>query len=159
MKGECDGKAETKFPRFDIAGPHPIFCKYRKRRAQKEQTCLIFFFIPIFCCPNGDHPGQGKRHAAPVSGAIPPACFLSLPGCGGKLSSFGGIYVIQNMLVCLFLNSVSVLLGGYIFLNSCMDEKYIMRFNPRTHVGCDHYEKICLNISYLSSIFCERWIY
>jgi hypothetical protein len=60
VKGERDGKAETKFPGFDIAEPHPIFCKYRKRRAQKEQTCLIFFFIPIFCCPNGIIPVKGK---------------------------------------------------------------------------------------------------
>ena len=38
MKGERDSKAETKFARFDMAEPYPIFYKYTKSRS-------IFVFL------------------------------------------------------------------------------------------------------------------
>lgn len=65
-----------------------------------------FFLYPHFLLPERDHPGQGKRHAAPVSGAIPPACFLSLPGRGE-----GSLVVTVISVACLAKIRIKVGMG------------------------------------------------
>jgi len=44
VKGERDGKTETKFPVFDMAELHPILCKYRERRAQRQNETSVLDF-------------------------------------------------------------------------------------------------------------------
>lgn len=66
-----------------------------------------FFLYPHFLLPERDHPGQGKRHAAPVFGAIPPASFLSLPGRGGK----GRLVVSVISVACLTKIRIKVGMG------------------------------------------------
>lgn len=66
-----------------------------------------FFLYPHFLLPERDHPGQGKRHAAPVFGAIPPASFQSLPGRGGK----GRLVVSVISVACLTKIRIKVGMG------------------------------------------------
>lgn len=65
-----------------------------------------FFLYPHFLLSEQDHPGQGKRHAALVSGAIPPACFLSLPGYGE-----GSLVVTVISVACLAKIRIKVGMG------------------------------------------------